>query len=293
MLSILYVTRNRCEELKKSILSCEAHISMEHEYIIVDNGSADDTHLMVEDLIEQGLRIEYLKQTENKGVSEGRNIAFSLAKGEICYFIDDDAVIISDGFVLDDAYEQMMKHQVAGAMGTDCYDEERGQHLIGCREKRDAPNKYARIRCYIGCSHFIKKRAVFDSYLYPSNLVYGSEELYVGLTMYKNGFEVWQFSEVKVLHRPSKKTRESQKIRQRNIHVNLYVIKKYFLPGPFRILSWVLILARVIRFEKGDMRLVASDMKLAKQRYEAQYRRILSISETWKLCRMFGVKNII
>ena len=110
MLSILYVTRNRCEELKKSILSCEAHISMEHEYIIVDNGSADDTHLMVEDLIEQGLRIEYFKQTENKGVSEGRNIAFSLAKGEICYFIDDDAVIISDGFVLDDAYKLMMKH---------------------------------------------------------------------------------------------------------------------------------------------------------------------------------------
>ena len=61
-------------------------------------------------------------------------------------------------------------------MGTDCYDEERGQHLIRCREKRDAPNKYARIRCHIGCSHFIKKRAVFDSYLVSAQVMKSPEK---------------------------------------------------------------------------------------------------------------------
>ena len=51
-------------------------MSIEHEYVIVDNGSKDDTEAKINALIADRMNIRYLRQESNRGVSGGRNIGF-------------------------------------------------------------------------------------------------------------------------------------------------------------------------------------------------------------------------
>lgn len=295
MLSIVYITCNRSSELKLSIMSCEAHVKISHEYVVVDNGSTDSTGEMLNELIGLGVPIVYLYQKENQGVSGGRNIAFEAAKGDICYFIDDDATIISEGNKLDEAYSYLKSNDSVVALGTDCYDTERDCQLIGLKEKNDSLSGHHRIRNYIGCSHFIKKNGepFGKSVLYPANLMYGSEELYAGLTAYTFGKEIRQFSDLKVLHKPSSSTREKREIRQRNGHINTYVIKKYFLPGSYSIISTLLFLMRICRFEKMNVKKIVEDIRQTKIRYDSKYKNTMDSQRVKYLIKLFGIKNVL
>ena len=293
MLSIVYLTCNRSEELKKSILSCEDHISVPHEYVVVDNGSKDNTGDMIASLKSSGLDIRYLLQDRNRGVAGGRNIGFREAKGDICYFIDDDATVITDGPSLDNAYFYMLEKQDIYAMGTDCYDTERECQLIGCHEIGSIKNTEAKIRGYVGCSHFVRKTAVKTPFLYPDNLMYGSEELYAGLSIYGNGGIIQQYPYLKILHQPSKSTRDSRENRKRNGHINTYVIKKYFLPFPYSVVSSFLFFIRVTRFERLNIRRIISDYKLVHERFDVKYKQKLTKTKVLELSRLFGYRNII
>ena len=293
MLSIVYITCNRATELVKSLLSCEKHVSIEHEYVIVDNGSTDNTKEEINKLIENGLCIRYLKQEINKGVSGGRNIGFKEAFGDICYFIDDDATIISDGLFLDSAYYYMQGHANVFAMGTDCCDSEKECQLVGCPEKRTDINTITKIRSYIGCSHFIRKSNSNVNLLYPDNLMYGSEEMYAGMCCYKEGGIVVQYPMLKILHCPSSKTRSSREVRKRHGHINTYVIKKYFLPFPYSFISKVMFFLRIMRFEKCKLSIVVSDYKTVDERYNLKYKNKLTCAQIKQLIYWFGFKNII
>lgn len=293
MLSIIYLTRNRSNELKKSIQSCEEHVSMVHEYIVVDNGSTDDTADVINNLRSAGLTILYMLQDSNKGVAGGRNIGFSAASGDICYFIDDDATIMSEGYVLDTAYDYMQKRPEIYAMGTDCYDTERCCQLIGCLEKGANTHSVSKIRGYIGCSHFVRKNAIKNDYLYPNNLMYGSEELYAGLSIYGNGGIVVLYPYLKVLHKPSVSTRDSRESRKRNGHINTYVIKRYFLKSPFKQISFLMFLLRILRFEHFSINKVVEDFRIVSERFDPQYSNPISNKLVKNLCTTFGLECIL
>ena len=110
MLSIVIITCNRKDSLEKTILSCIDHVSVEWELIVVDNGSADGTRTMVEDMQKKiGFALQYHYSNINLGVAGARNLGYDLAKGEILYFIDDDAVVNKEGTCLDEGYYYLKK----------------------------------------------------------------------------------------------------------------------------------------------------------------------------------------
>lgn len=293
MLSIIYITCNRSAELEKSILACEARVMIEHEYVVVDNGSKDCTSAMVEKLIQAGYPIRYLLQEKNYGVSQGRNIGFREANGDICYFIDDDATIISEGLVLDDAYNYMKNNPDVSAMGTDCYDTERKCQLVGLPEKGMGTERFHLIRNYIGCSHFVRKTTAQNWHLYPDNLLYGAEELYAGMAIYNNGGKVIHYPRIQVLHCPSVNTRDDRKSRQRNGHINTYIIKKYYLPFLYRIISGLFFFLRIARFERLNPIAVIKDYSMVKKRFDKRFRQTMKMKRVKYLIKKFGVKNIV
>lgn len=293
MLSIVYITCNRKNELIKSIESCESHVSIEHEYVIIDNGSTDDTEQCIIEKIAEGYPIRYLLQDRNHGVSGGRNIGFKEANGDICYFIDDDATIVSKGLVLDSAYQYMKDNPSILAMGTDCYDTERERQLVGLRKKGSILNSFCLIRSYVGCSHFIRKENFPYAFLYPDNLMYGSEELYGGMSVYRAGGMVMQYPLLKILHEPSKKTREGRNVRRRHGHINTYVIKKYFLPEGYKVISSILFFFRIARFEKISFKQILSDYREVRIRYDINYSRKMTYRQVYNLIKDFGWKEII
>ena len=94
-LSIMFITHNRKEELKRAIKSCIKNSIENMEFVIVDNNSTDGTESEIKQLLTDAkTKFTYFFSNTNLGVSGGRNKAYSLCKGEYIFGFDDDAILI-------------------------------------------------------------------------------------------------------------------------------------------------------------------------------------------------------
>ncbi|MDD5255212.1 MAG: glycosyltransferase family 2 protein [Candidatus Omnitrophica bacterium] len=99
MISIIICTYNRCAILKKALASLrdlQPVTGQDHEIIVVDNNSQDDTRQATEALIPQfGGKLRYVFEPR-LGVSAARNKGIKESVGDIVAFIDDDCVVTED-----------------------------------------------------------------------------------------------------------------------------------------------------------------------------------------------------
>lgn len=86
MISIILPTFNRADVIGRAIKSVQAQTFTDWELIIVDDGSTDDTAMVVRDL---DPRIRYIYQ-DNKGVSSARNTGLDQSRGQYIAFLDSD-----------------------------------------------------------------------------------------------------------------------------------------------------------------------------------------------------------
>lgn len=90
MISIIMLTHNRkhfVEEMIEDVLSQ----SYKHfEYIIVNNGSADGTDLVLSKYAQLDNRIKLITLNQAVSIGKGRNIGLSYANGEFVTYVDDD-----------------------------------------------------------------------------------------------------------------------------------------------------------------------------------------------------------
>ncbi|MCK4786759.1 MAG: FkbM family methyltransferase, partial [Desulfobacteraceae bacterium] len=87
--SVIIVTYNRTEDLKKCLESLTKQDDANFEVIVVDNGGSDFE--VFRQYVDQ-----YIKCPINFILSEGRNIGACCAKGKIIAFLDDDALVPSN-----------------------------------------------------------------------------------------------------------------------------------------------------------------------------------------------------
>lgn len=90
LISVLMVTYNRAEFLKESIASVLNQTYKNIQFIIVDDGSTDDSCQIIEDF--QDDRIELYRLKENRHICYATNYGFSKIKGEYLARIDSDEV---------------------------------------------------------------------------------------------------------------------------------------------------------------------------------------------------------
>lgn len=81
--------------LDRSIMSVLSQSFQNIEVIVVNDGSTDGSHSIIDYYLKKDRRIKYIQQ-DNKGVSEARNLALSIAQGDYVYFIDADDYIEKD-----------------------------------------------------------------------------------------------------------------------------------------------------------------------------------------------------
>jgi glycosyltransferase involved in cell wall biosynthesis len=84
--SVLIPTYNRPEYTRQAIDSVLSQTCPDYELIVIDDGSTDGTHRLLESY---GLRIRGLRQS-NQGPEAARRAAASEAKGEYLVFLDSD-----------------------------------------------------------------------------------------------------------------------------------------------------------------------------------------------------------
>ena len=87
--SIVIPTYNRCELVKKCILSIQYQTFKDWECIVINDGSTDNTHIEIADFIKSDSRIKLINQL-NSERAISRNNGAKIAKGEYLIFIDSD-----------------------------------------------------------------------------------------------------------------------------------------------------------------------------------------------------------
>jgi glycosyltransferase involved in cell wall biosynthesis len=97
-LSFCIATRNRARLLRETLESILAQSPEDVEIVVVDGASDDDTPDVVAALQRRYERLRFQRQVVNGGVDADYAEAVSLARGEYCWLMSDDDVLV-DGAV--------------------------------------------------------------------------------------------------------------------------------------------------------------------------------------------------
>lgn len=100
LISIIIPTYNRAHLLKETLDSIAAQTYQNWECIIIDDGSTDDTEIVVEKYVKEDNRFQYHRRpvSRPKGANSCRNFGFELSKGDYINWFDDDDIMLN-GFL--------------------------------------------------------------------------------------------------------------------------------------------------------------------------------------------------
>lgn len=88
LISVIIPTYNRCEKLKMAMESVLTQTYENIELLVIDDGSTDNTHEMIEGIADE--RVKYIRLPHNMGAAAARNEGVRLAQGEFVAFHDSD-----------------------------------------------------------------------------------------------------------------------------------------------------------------------------------------------------------
>lgn len=90
LISIILPTYNRGDFISRSIKSIQNQTYNNWELIIIDDGSTDNTDLIINEFVINDCRILFIKLEKNVGASGARNKGIEVSKGDYITFIDSD-----------------------------------------------------------------------------------------------------------------------------------------------------------------------------------------------------------
>lgn len=115
-LTVLTATYNRCEQLKKLYSSLCKQSYKDFKWLIIDDGSSDETYDLIENfVVESKINIEY-KKKENGGKHTALNTGIALANTPLIFIVDSDDWLegnaIEEIYQINTKYENM--HEICG-----------------------------------------------------------------------------------------------------------------------------------------------------------------------------------
>lgn len=116
MISVMMLTYNRESMVSRAIKSILDQTYKDFEFIIVDNGSTDNSGKIADEYAKKDSRIRVIHRTRGN-ISAGRNTAIDAAKGDYVAFVDDDDWVEPDylEFLLDLIIENDADISICGA----------------------------------------------------------------------------------------------------------------------------------------------------------------------------------
>lgn len=291
-LSIVIITCNRKEELKKTLLSCIDNKINQMEFVIVDNKSTDKTEEMIREVLnDKAIPYTYYYSNENLGVAGGRLKGQSLAKGEYSFFIDDDAIIATPN-LLESSCIRLDRDRDIMIAGYNIYEPEHNRFLIGELTKGSNLEECGEMLSYIGCAHIVRNRFFEKKILYPKRLFFGSEELYASLSVWKEDFKVWYFSDLKIHHFPSKINRYVGKERYLNFIINTHIIRKLTYPKLTYPIIHLNLIGRLVKNKMISIQDLNLIFKYLNERFDKGEQNRMDLKVIIKLVLKFGYTKI-
>ena len=203
--SLIVVTMNRKEILKRCLESFSFQLHKDYEVIIVDNASSDGTG----DLIRHAFpHVRYFFLTTNSGIPGGRNHGIRMAQGEFCVFIDDDAVFAENN-ALDQVISYFRSDNCLGCLAFRIV-----QPGDGCEEYKSIPRADKRIlqedyECSYFCgAGFAVRRSIFlEMGMFWEPLFFIGEELDFSYRLVNKGYKIMRSFAISVIHYETQQAR--------------------------------------------------------------------------------------
>jgi len=98
LISVIMPVYNNEAFIKGSIQSIQDQTYQNFELLIIDDGSTDNTHELIQEYSKKDERIKLFKNKTNQGVSISRNIAYKQASGEFIAVMDSDDICFENRF---------------------------------------------------------------------------------------------------------------------------------------------------------------------------------------------------
>lgn len=99
LITVVTPSYNRFHTLPALYNSLQAQTSKCFEWLIVDDGSTDDTEALVETFIPDNYKLRYIKK-ENGGKHTALNVAFLNVYTPLTFIVDSDDVLTPDAIAL-------------------------------------------------------------------------------------------------------------------------------------------------------------------------------------------------
>jgi glycosyltransferase involved in cell wall biosynthesis len=98
LVSIIIPTYNRVHLIKETLNSVAAQTYQNWECIIIDDGSTDETKIVIEGYVKIDNRFKYYRRPDEKqkGANSCRNYGFELSSGEYINWFDDDDIMLKN-----------------------------------------------------------------------------------------------------------------------------------------------------------------------------------------------------
>jgi len=95
IVTIIMATYNRAHFIKETLISVQNQTFENWECIIIDDGGTDNTPEVIQPILENDSRIQFVKRKDSyqKGLPGCRNYGLDLAKGDYIIFFDDDDIV--------------------------------------------------------------------------------------------------------------------------------------------------------------------------------------------------------
>jgi len=176
-ISIITPTYNRAHLLPRAWASLKAQTFSDFEWIVVDDGSTDETESVVASFNDP--RIRYIKLPKNRGVNAARNRGIEASRAPYLVFLD------SDDEMVPEALEEMLKaweevdDPMVGKIAFRCLEADTGE-IVGRMEGDQLLLGYEEIICeekVQGDFFGIAKRELFDQHRFP-RYICGVEALF-------------------------------------------------------------------------------------------------------------------
>lgn len=134
LITIVTPTYNRCGELKNLFCSLQRQVCDNFVWLIVDDGSEDNTSAVVDSFKSDLFDIIYVRK-ENGGKHTALNLAFKLVNTELTFIVDSDDVLTSDATkIIEQDWSQYRDNNLCGISYLRGYSE---KEVIGDEHSKD------------------------------------------------------------------------------------------------------------------------------------------------------------
>jgi hypothetical protein len=257
--SVVTLTWNSEKDIEKfleSLIIDFESSQINYEIIIIDNGSIDKTKENIKKINEKNGNIILIELGHNTGTTFSRNIGLRLAKGKYIYILDSDTESPKGATEkLINAFTEIKSDKIGIIHPQLVYPngdfQESARKFPSFKSKLfrllDSENRRKKVESYekvlnkeitkvdyaISAAWLFKKELLDNIGLLDENIFYAPEDAEFCARSWKNGYEVWFYPKVKIIHDCKRITKKKpfSKMGLKHIKGLIYFWKKYKKEG--------------------------------------------------------------